>query len=318
MNEVRESCNKVVDAARHVTINDTALRLFADGLRSSDLQQSEFGTELATLSESERIAFVVVFEAICFSFWGDPKWAIEINNYSYDGSKAMLHALLYAHAKHVNIFDATYLASLSKQDFSSIFSGNVELPLANERRAMLRRVGSYFSEHWRGSYTDFIENAKWHAPTIARQLASELPEVFNDQARYNNTPVHFYKRAQLVPAKLQDLYETGQLHHPIHDVGLLTGFADYKIPQLLRSLRILAYDVGLATMIDTKSELESGSDEEVEIRAATIVALERITERVQERFPQATAAKVDTAIFLATQQKHSSDLPYHRTRTIWY
>ena len=60
------------------------------------------------------------------------------------------------------------------------------------------------------------------------------------------------------------------------DVAELTTFPDYRVPQLLRELGVIEYDQELAEKIDAKVELAGGSTEEVEIRAATVEAVERI------------------------------------------
>jgi hypothetical protein len=59
------------------------------------------------------------------------------------------------------------------------------------------------------------------------------------------------------------------------DLEQLTIFADYKLPQVLRHYHVLAYDSTLAQRIDNQELLPAAeSEEEVEIRAATIWACE--------------------------------------------
>lgn len=48
--------------------------------------------------------------------------------------------------------------------------------------------------------------------------------------------------------------------------------ADYRVPVVLRELGVLCYAPKLAAAVDAKRELAPGSQEEVEIRAVTVVS----------------------------------------------
>lgn len=71
------------------------------------------------------------------------------------------------------------------------------------------------------------------------------------------------------------------------DVHMLTMFADYRVPQLLRQVGVLKYSEALSASIDQYHEIPVGSEEEVEIRAGTVIAVERI---------QAALAEVDVKV----------------------
>jgi len=53
--------------------------------------------------------------------------------------------------------------------------------------------------------------------------------------------------------------------------------ADYRVPQSLRHLGCLIYDHDLATKVDNEIHIPSGSMEELSIRAATIIACDRLS-----------------------------------------
>jgi len=74
----------------------------------------------------------------------------------------------------------------------------------------------------------------------------------------------------------------------------------------------------LATKIDSWKEIEAGSQEEIEIRAATIWAIEQMKKVLAPRFPQITARQLDDHLWSLGQAKSPEDKPYHRTRTIFY
>lgn len=60
----------------------------------------------------------------------------------------------------------------------------------------------------------------------------------------------------------------------------LTMFADYRVPQILRHLGILVYGQELAQKVDSETELPYSSPEEVQIRAATVLAVQKIMDQI--------------------------------------
>ena len=147
------------------------------------------------------------------------------------------------------------------------------------------------------------------AAGLAVTLASRL-RGFADVAVHREEPVAFLKRAQIAAhdcgLALGDEAPAG-----LRDRRGLTAFADYKVPQVLRACSALVYSAPLADAVDARVELGSGSEEEVEIRALTVVAVDRLAEMMG-----VDAAAADTVLWWRGQGLRWP--PYHRTRTIWY
>jgi hypothetical protein len=146
-------------------------------------------------------------------------------------------------------------------------------------------------------------------------VAAELPS-FDDRASYQGAPVRFFKRAQILCSDLYGAY-AGRGLGAFDDLEALTAFADYKLPQVLRELGVLTYGPSLAGRVDGLQELAPGSPEEVEIRASTVVAVERLRQALAARGRPLMAFEIDWYLWELGQQtgwRH----PYHRTRTIFY
>ena len=156
------------------------------------------------------------------------------------------------------------------------------------------------------------------ASAIVRCIVKDFTPIFDDTADYHGNAVHLHKRAQLVPMYLFDMYQKGLLKQNITGRERLTGLADYKVPQMLRSFGILKYEASLAERIDNKIEIASGSDEEIEIRAATIESGNMAKDLLKDRFPEMSGALVHKILWHRSQEKTAGIKPYHRTRTIWY
>lgn len=183
---------------------------------------------------------------------------------------------------------------------------------------MLQSLGSYISSSYDGSFTAFVEKANWDAVKLVEMLADEMPDVFNDEETYNGSLVKFYKRAQLVPSHLHELWLLGVSERDVTNLDRLTALADYKVPQMLRKYGVIQYDTKLAQTVDSKIELASGSDEEIEIRAMTVWAVELLSQKLKYNGIETNALEVDHALWFRGRQKLPDDKPYHRTRTIWY
>jgi hypothetical protein len=243
---------------------------------------------------------------------------VTIDGKNYDGSLGLLRALNKAIKDGVQLLNPTYLSKLTDRELAKILAGNVEIPLFKERLRLLNKLGRDVISKFSGSFTNIIKKGSGNASKIVEVLVTDLPEIFNDVANYHGHEIKFYKRAQLVPAHLFDLRKLNLLSINLTGYDELTTFADYKVPQLLRKFGILEYSKDLAKKIDSKIEIPAGSDEEIEIRASTIWAVELTTRELKKKFPQANAARVDGIFWFRGQVKSPDDKPYHRTRTIWY
>lgn len=134
--------------------------------------------------------------------------------------------------------------------------------------------------------------------------------------------MHFYKRAQILVGDLWAAYgKPTDPSHPFYfnDMQQLTMFADYRVPQILREMGILQYSLELARRIDAREELAFGSEEELEIRAATIVAVEQLQQELQQRHgSQLMVLEVDWLLWQWGECRKDALPPHHRTLTVYY
>jgi len=161
-----------------------------------------------------------------------------------------------------------------------------------------------------------MEGADRNAPRLAALLAKEFSS-FADVASYRGTIVQFLKRAQICCSDLSGA-SGGVGWGNLADLDRLTAFADYKVPQVLRQLGILTYSDSLATTIEQRTVLAPGSESEIEIRAATIWAVEYLRRAVADRGIRPRAFELDWHLWELGQSLPATALPYHLTRTIYY
>jgi hypothetical protein len=77
---------------------------------------------------------------------------------------------------------------------------------------------------------------------------------------------------------------------------------------------VLRYDSGLAARIDRGALIPAGSEEEVELRACAVHAVELLAREHHGM----TAAEVDAALWYRGQAPRYKAVPRHRTRTVHY
>lgn len=158
---------------------------------------------------------------------------------------------------------------------------------------------------------------------LCGKIVSEIPS-FNDVAIWPygetglpNNEVRFYKRAQILVGDLSG----GLAGSPLvmfGDLDQLTAFADYKVPQILRALGVLIYDDALSDNVASRQRISAGSRMEMEIRAATIVACDRIATAMQSLGREITSAELDWLLWTRSQHLPDGTAPYHLTETIFY
>jgi hypothetical protein len=137
------------------------------------------------------------------------------------------------------------------------------------------------------------------------------------QADGRTLEVALLKRAQILAADLAGALAGTELAIT-RDLELLTAFADYKVPQVLRQLGILRYAPWLAARIRRREQLPAGSAAEVQIRAATVQACERLVAAVRALGQETTAAELDWRLWTLGQSLPGDAEPYHRTPTTNY
>ena len=99
-------------------------------------------------------------------------------------------------------------------------------------------------------------------------------------------------------------------------------FADYRVPQILRHLSIFSYSDKLAEDIDEGSVLPYSSPDEVEIRACTVIAVEKILQKIREDSLLSKhinyAFEVDWLLWQMGEENLSSMKPHHKVLSIFY
>lgn len=105
---------------------------------------------------------------------------------------------------------------------------------------------------------------------------------FRDHTVYKGHQIFLYKRAQIFAADLWGAFK-GQGYGDFEDISSITIFADYIVPAVLQQLGVLRYRSSLDNIIKKNTEIVSGSEEEVELRACSVYAVEKMKELISKK-----------------------------------
>ncbi len=318
MSKILETTKFVTENSDFVKINHERVIEFANGFDHGKAEHwlSAAPFDFSHFGDEEKLHFVIIFNALSFCYWGEPKWTIEYKDKKHDGAWGMILALGRGIEEGATLLDFEYCSQIAKEDFAKVLRGNTEIPLFEERWKILREIGTSMVAKYDGKAKNLIAEANGDAQKLVELIVQNIPS-FSDTSLYKEKETYFYKRAQLLVADIYQIFD-GQSFGALKNVDQLTACADYKLPQILRKLGILEYTSMLAEKVDTKTEIAHNSPEEIEMRANTIWAVEFIKEEVRKRSPQILSFEVNDHLWLATQEKFDGDKPYHRTRTTAY
>lgn len=318
--QVLSSTKSIVENLKYIEIHEANFNLITTSIEKKlsiglDTIEMHFG-KLNSLENSVQLIFLE--DTVNFCFWAEknkPKWQVEWPKGKVSSGGWYSLGLCFQRAldEGIPILDSTYLISLTLDQAKSIFKGvdNITIPLLEKRLDVLKEAGKVLEKKYSGKFINALKKANFDAIKIVKLLYEDFPS-FRDSITLDGKRIYFLKRAQICAqdfSYLEKQYEKIR----IKNINLLTGFADYKIPQMLRKFGVISYNRDLAKKIDNYVLIPAESKEEIEIRATTIWCIELI----KQKLGKYTAAEIDNALWLISQDQKNA-LPYHRTYTIYY
>ncbi|KAJ8691222.1 hypothetical protein PTI98_010818 [Pleurotus ostreatus] len=242
--------------------------------------------------------------------------------------------------------------SLIEHIFRPVEGCSETIPLLQSRIAIMREVGHILCMNFGGSFKGFMDafQSRYNNEGTALQLVKMVTETFpsfRDEVWYEGRRVYLWKRAQILVAETWAAFyppspPSPSNPHPLFPgprgacIHQLTMFADYRVPQILHHLRILDYPPSLLSLLHAGATLEYGSREELSLRSASIVAVERVREEIcclmgenGEDEDGVTSVLIDFYLWDLAKEIETGDgnvegiqtvavAPIHRTRSIWY
>ncbi len=317
---VLQSTWEVTERSYFVAIRQEKLEEFAAVVGSQVDHPPKWDLEHHYADGTDKTAqWVLVLDALNFSFWPDgeqERWRVPCHGGMVEGYYALAHSLKRAVEIGEPITDAAFLREVNVADVKRVLDGEGVVPMLEERVAVLKEIGRVLEQRYGGSFANLLRKTGRSAAETVKLVVESFP-CFNDVASFEGETIYFFKRAQILVSDLWGAFAGTGLGN-FRDLSTLTAFADYKLPQLLRAVGVLEYSPPLARLVDNLIEVAAGSREEVEIRAATVQAVERIRRCLLTAGRQVDAFAIDWWLWDLSHAPDYEKLPHHRTRTIFY
>jgi len=318
LNPVRETTKKVVENAKHVRINrdkieELALQWHKSGL---PIRLWDRSIHLQTDDQEKMLTYLLMLDSLNFCFWSpkNTRWAISYRGKEYTGYFGLSLALREFFETHPDAAKLEYWEKISWQDFLNLFQGGKNLLYLKTRWQIVRNVSAYLLETY-GEFSDFISAADHKLSTLVPRIARELPS-FNDYTFYDDNPIYLRKRAQILAIDIYGAFDGGGVGH-FEDLDYATAFPDYKLPQIFEHLQIFEYTPKLRGRIAAQKLIRAGSPEEIEIRSATVWAVEYLKEALRKYGGTYHSFQLDWILW-EESEKQKLRLPHHRTKTVFY
>jgi hypothetical protein len=316
LDRIRAASARVMESARWVRIDDARLGALCAELLDAPPPPPALDPAHHHLGDAEStLAYVLTLDAINFGSGWFPRLAKRPGLSGYLTIATALRECFESRgpwtAAELRAMQAPLCAEVLGQDPAD---AEVSQLMGLFARA-LADLGHLLEERYAGSFAGPLLEAEGSAERLVQGLA-RMP-FYRDVARHRGFEVPFYKRAQLTAADLSAAFG-GEGYGRFHDLDDLTCFADNLVPHVLRREGVLVYAPELAKRIDAEELVAAGSEQEVEIRAGAVHAIERCVGEIARAGGSASAARIDFVLWNRGQRPEMKAHPRHRTRTTFY
>lgn len=322
---VLDSLRPVIENSRDVRTNVDKIVEVAGWMAYEELPLPEFALPfgVGTGDANEAIDFVLIADSIDSAFTDFAthiKFQVDFAGEHWSDSEAMFACLKRAFDNGTPILDGKFFAKLTRDELNKIFAGNIEMPMLDEKLAVLHEVGKLLAEKYDGHFHNFVHACSPrlydNGNGLIERMVKEFPR-FNDVSQFVGHEIKFYKLAQLgVWMLYSTLHKSGKFR--LDDPEKMTAFADYIVPVALLLLGITSYSKELENAINTYQLIPRDSPREIELRAHCLYATALLAEEINKLRPadmRVIIPQVDARLWT---HYHTTTWPHHLTRTIMY
>uniref|UniRef100_A0A1I8GJ18 Queuosine 5'-phosphate N-glycosylase/hydrolase n=2 Tax=Macrostomum lignano TaxID=282301 RepID=A0A1I8GJ18_9PLAT len=332
----REAASWIVSQADHVTVLEAGIRSLADTLQPV-FERGEYS--LASWrrhplnpksADGRAVSWVFLADTLNFSFWSDAeadaKFCVTYAGERHTGYWSLCAAINRTLDEGFDLLDPKLWPGLTLDRLIHLLRGDrSEMPLMQERLDCLQETGRILVDRYGGDFNNVLLAAAGSARRLLELVVTEFP-CYRDVSVYKGCRVGLYKRAQILVADIWGALE-GAGPADFNDIDCLTAFADYRIPQALEYFGVLQYGPSLREALNERRMLPNGHPMEVEIRGATIHAVELLASEMRRRFSTSGNGHrlINSVLldhYLWDYRRQFADkidhLPFHRTRCIYY
>ena len=314
--QVLSSVSKVIPQLSCLEIDIEKLHEVAINLSKEDFGINYEGNpNIVPVEYIRKIMLINTLNFVFTDFSTSVKYKIE----NLSDTDAMVYQIEKALLEGVPLTQGHYMRDMDLKEFKRIFTGNIEMPMADEKVEILNNVGITLVTKYDGDWINFIDDGPKKLYDNGEGLVERLVrdfKRFDDHSIFENEKVYFLKLAQLAFWGIQR--ELSKRYFHIEDMENMTAFADYIIPVALESFGIVKYSSELKEKINSGILIDRDSIEEIEIRSTSIYVTAKLTELINNYKNEEEKIIIPQLDFKLWTDFHADERPHHLTKTIMY
>ena len=314
--QVLSSVSKVISQLSCLEIDIEKLHESAINLSKEDFGINYEGNpNIVPVEYIRKTMLINTLNFVFTDFSTSVKYKIE----NLSDTDAMVYQIDKALIEGVPLTQGHYMRDMDLKEFKRIFTGNIEMPMADEKVEILNNVGDTLVTKYNGDWINFVDDGPKKLYDNGEGLVERLVrdfKRFDDHSIFENEKVYFLKLAQLAFWGIHR--ELSKSYFFIEDMENMTAFADYIIPVALESFGIVKYSSELKEKIDTGILIDRDSIEEIEIRSTSIYVTAKLTELINNYKNEEEKIIIPQLDFKLWTDFHADERPHHLTKTIMY
>lgn len=314
---VRSTCRAVAEQASHVRIRPERIAAYGRSLLAVRPPPPGLDPARHYLGHDEdTVAFILTLDSINFGSGYFPRLKKRPGCSGYFTVASALTDRFRARGP----LSAEELSQITPRDCAGIFGQDLSDAAVHELMSLfagaLNDLGRLLVRKYAGSFLGLAGAARGSVERMIELLSGM--KAFADRETYRGgLTVHFYKRAQIACADLALAFDRKGPGR-FDDLERLTIFADNLVPHVLRVDGVLEYEKDLADRIERGVLIPKGSEEEIELRAGAVHAVELIAESLKGSERPLAPMDLDYVLWNRGQEPSYKARPRHRTRTVFY
>lgn len=286
---VLKSTRFLIEDPEFVKINDSEIEKVAERYAQEPMTIPSWKEPIfLEKTDDSLVDSFLLMDSINFAFTDfktKQKFSTIYKGKEWKGAFGMSACVKRAVEEGIPILEGEFLRDISENKMREIFSGNMEIPMLKERTKNFREVGKVLCKKYDGHFHNLLRSCNGRIYNIGDGLIEKLSfelECYDDSTLYDGRTVIFNKRAQLAAACIHGRF-LSEGKEAFKDIDEISAIVDYVLPKALRDMKILSYSEKLANKVDSRELIPSCSKEELEIRASSAHALDRLMNKINQR-----------------------------------
>lgn len=311
--DIREQTAFVMACAKDVRVNDDKIASYTQEILEQYPAMPEMSEDwhLIDRDNPDRTAlYVLILDSINF---GSGYFAA-IKPHNGQEGYALVAACLKQAFTDRGWDQLSALSGITAQDCADVFHQDISDPDVRELMELFVWSINITLQHLQQGYDGTVLSLLDRTGKTAKGLVEVVSkwENFADFAEYQGKRIPFLKRAQILAADLHLAFDETLFD----DMDQVTIFADNQVPHVLYMDGILSYSDDLARKIEQGHMFTQGEPQEMELRAAAIVAVEKMV--LAARASDKSAFWFDQVLWHRGLEAAYTLKQPHRAKTIFY